>query len=159
METPNNNPTVNVESWPKVRAGNQTLEVKWGFFSRFLLSSWGIALEGILGEMRGLTLVSPEVKGDDGTVTAAAVWRAQPGYTARMTEMFAACVGHNYTKLGQPAPDAMYWAERIEEEQWADILTAIVGAMGKEQAAKQKRLALAPLQQENQEPVLTTPIQ
>lgn len=142
MSAPTNNTDTNVvnisaETWPRVKVGIKTLQVKWGFFPRFLLSNWGLSLESILAAMRSIRTVTPEVKDDAGAIVTPAVLAVDdPGYTARMTELFAACVGHNYTQIGQTPPSAMEWAAEIDEADWVAILQAMVAAMGKETAAR-----------------------
>ncbi len=157
-ETPNTNniTSISAETWPRVKVGtNQILEVKWGFFPRFLLSNWGLSLDSILTAMRSVRTVTPEVKDEAGAIVTPAVLAVDdPGYTARMMELFAAMVGHNYTQVGQTPPSSMQWAAQITDIQWPEILTAMITAMGKETAARKAAQAPLPV---NQEQASTTP--
>jgi len=151
--TTNNNiiTSISAETWPRVKVGtSQILEVKWGFFPRFLLSNWGLSLDNILAAMRSIRTVTPEVKDEAGEVVTAAVLAVDdPGYTARMMELFAAMVGHNYTQIGQTPPSAMHWATQIDEGQWIECLKAMMLAMGKETAAR--KAAQAPLPEKTEQ--------
>jgi len=157
INTPNNITQITAESWPKVQIGKQTLEVKWGVFPRFVLSSWGISAEKCLEAMRSPKLVTPEVKDDEGNVVTPAHWTASPEYTARSMEVFAACVAHNYKNLGMEPPDAAHWASIIEEDEWTDCIRAIGDAMGKEKEARDRRQEKAQAALPKSEPAQTTP--
>lgn len=142
---PNNNITnIAPIDWPKVNIGKQTLQVKWSILAEYLLSLWGIDTQELLRVVGSVKLGTAAVTDEDGKIVTPAVQAtADPRFTAKIFEMFAACVGHNYLQLGQDAPTAMYWASNIEDGQFPDLVRALYSAMGKRRpAAAQKAPAL-----------------
>lgn len=130
--------------WPKATAGKQTLEVRWDFFAQYMLSLWKVSFRDTLLAFNMGKLIEPAVLNQDGTVKTPAVIENDPGLLVAFCTLFAACVAHNYQKIGAEPPMASHWATVIEEEQVKGCADAIREAMGKRQSVAKKE-APAPL--------------
>lgn len=133
------NPTAAPIVWPRVTIGKQTLEVKFSMLAEFILSQWGIDTNEIFGVLATLQPGKPAVVAEDGTVVEPAQKaKADPRFTSKIFELFAACVAHNYTQLSQQPPQAIYWASVIEEGQFPELARSVYEAMGKRRTVAQK---------------------
>lgn len=99
--------------WPIVQVGDQRLTVRWTFYAQWLLSKRKVRVSELPRLMK----------------------EVDPAIVDVMVECFAAAVSENFTKRGQVAPDAEYWAATISEnggdEKFKELNAAIWAAVGK----------------------------
>lgn len=142
--TTNNIATIEPVQWPRVTIGKQTLEVKWGILSSVMLSQWGLPSSELLASIYDFSPSVPAVMAvEDGVEvikSPAVEGRAKdPKYQLHMCELFAACVAHNYARIGQIPPTAMHWAAEIDDAPdgtWNEVRNAIYAALGKKKPTK-----------------------
>lgn len=107
--------------YPRVTVAGITLTVKFNFQAEYLLSKWGISMlefQDIMRQSRADAKENP--KG-----------QIHPRMISMITDVFAACVAHNYIALGQDPPDPMWWAEKMDFASFKDIMNAVFESMGK----------------------------
>lgn len=137
--------------YPRVTVAGITLTVKFNFQAKYLLSDWGISvaeLPGILESLRNQddqrraeTDPNPEQAAqqkDEELRPHKPMQQIDPRVVAMIVKLFAACVGHNYTALGQDPPPPMFWAEKIDDVVWPLVCRAVFESLGKASPAGQQ---------------------